>query len=167
VQVLADRTDNDLPGIESDPDRYFCAVTVRHFLSMLLDVLLHPERRITSSRGMILVRDRSAEKGQDSITHDPVHGALVVVHRFDHAIEYRVQDLLSGFGVMINKQVHRTFDVGKQDRDLFTLALKASFRCENLIGEVLRSVIRRGGKAGGTPTRWQGRAALRTELRYG
>ena len=88
------------------------------------DGLLHPERRITSAHGMILVGDRGAEQGHDSIAHNPVHGALVAVDRLNHAFEHGVEELLRVLRVAISKQLHRTLDVGEQHGDLLPLALE-------------------------------------------
>ena len=116
---------------------------------------------------MILMGDRRAEERHDAVAHDPVHGALVVVDRLDHAFEHRVEDLLRGLGVAISKQLHRTLDIGEQDGDLLALTLEGCPCGEDLIGKVLRGVTRRRGKAGIVRNRLQGMAALGAELGRG
>jgi len=55
---------------------------------------------------MILMGDRGAEEGHNSVAHNPVHGAFVVVDRLNHAFEHRVEELLRGLGVALSKQLH-------------------------------------------------------------
>jgi hypothetical protein len=52
---------------------------------------------------MILVGDRRAEKRHNPVAHYPVHGALVAVHRFDHALEHRIEQLLRVLGIAVSK----------------------------------------------------------------
>ena len=73
---------------------------------------------------MILMSDRRAEKGQDPVAHDPVHGALVAVDCLNHAFEHRIEELLCSLGVAVRKHLHRTLDIGEQNGDLFALALE-------------------------------------------
>ena len=68
------------------------------------DGLLHPQRRITSAHGMILVGDRRAEERHDAVAHNPVHGPLVAVDCLDHAFEHRVEELLRILGVAVRNQ---------------------------------------------------------------
>src|SRR5438105_13728432 len=86
------------------------------------DSLLHPEARITSANSMILEGERRAKEGHDPVAHNPVYGALVAVHCLDHAFEHRVEkELLRGLRVAVDKQLHRTLDIGEQHGDLFAL----------------------------------------------
>jgi len=88
---------------------------------------------------MILASDRRAEEGQDAVAHDPVHGTLVAVNRFNHAVEHRIEELLCGLRVAVRKDLHRVFDISEQDSDLFALALDGGPCAQDLVGQVLGS----------------------------
>ena len=106
MQIVADGTDDDLPRIEPDSDRHRYPISSLNLVCILRDGLLHPERRITSAHGMILVGNRRAEEGHNPIAHNPVHGALITMDCLDHAFEYRVEELLRILGVAASKQLH-------------------------------------------------------------
>src|SRR6185369_17312839 len=88
---------------------------------------------------MILASDRRAKEGQDAVAHDPVHGTLVAVNRFNHAVEHRIEELLCGLRVAVRKDLHRVFDISEQDSDLFALALDGGPCAQDLVGQVLGS----------------------------
>ncbi len=151
MQIVADGTDDDLPRIEPDSDRHRYPMSSLNLVCILRDGLLHPQRRITSAHGMILVGDRRAEEGHNPIAHNPVHGALIAVDRLDHAFEHRVEELLRVLRVAVSKQLHRALNIREQHGDLLPLALEGCPRGEDLIGKVLGRVILRRGKAGIVP----------------
>ena len=137
VQIVADRTDDDLARVEPDADRHRHPVRPLNLVRISRDGLLHPERRITSAHGMILMGERRAEERHDAVAHHPVHGALVAVDRLHHAFEHGVEELLRILGIAVGKQLHRTLDIGEQHGDLLALALEGCPRGEDLVGEVL------------------------------
>ena len=64
---------------------------------------------------MILNGERRAKQGHNPVAQNPVHGALIAVHRLDHSFEHRVkEERLRGLGVAVGKQLHRTLDIGEQ-----------------------------------------------------
>ena len=151
IQIVADGTDDDLPRIEPDSDRHRYPMSSLNLVCILRDGLLHPQRRITSAHGMILVGDRRAEEGHNPIAHNPVHGALIAVDRRDHAFEHRVEELMRVLRVAVSKQLHRALNIREQHGDLLPLAFEGCPRGEDLIGKVLGRVILRRGKAGIVP----------------
>ncbi len=87
------------------------------------------------------------------------------MHGLHHPLEHGVEELPRPFGVAVGQQLHRAFEVGEEDRDMFALAFERSLGGQNLFGQVLGGVgVRRRG------TRHRGRSAsrppaLETELR--
>src|ERR1700688_1424316 len=131
------------------------------------DGLLHPERRITSAHGMILVRERRAEEGHNPVALNIAHGALVAVDCLKHAFEHRIEELLRVFGVAVSKQLHRTLDIGEQYGDLFPLTLGGYPGGEDLIDKMLGCVTLWRSKAGIVRDTLQGMATLGAELGCG
>ena len=115
---------------------------------------------------MIFVRQRGAEQGHDAVAHHLVDGALVVVDRFHHALEHRIQELARLLRVAIGQQLHRAFEVREQHGHLLALALQRSARGQDLLGEMLWGVFLRKGRfvssEGG-----DGRTAFQAELGAG
>ena len=116
----------------------------RTLLGVLLDRVLHPERRVAGAHGVVLVGERRAEERHDPVAHDLVDGALVAVDGLHHPLEDRVEELARLLGVTVGEQLHRALEVGEEDRDLLALALQGGLRGEDLLGEVLRGVGLRG-----------------------
>ena len=155
------------PEFESDADRDWHSMRPLDLVCISGDGLLHPERRITSAHGMILVGERRAEEGHDPVAHDPVHRALVAMHGLDHALEDGVEELLCLLGVAVGKQLHRTLDVGEQHRDLLPLALDGCPGGEDPICEVLGGVALGRGEAWIASGWNQKTGTLRAELGCG
>src|SRR5262249_21780410 len=147
MQIVADGTDDDLPRIEPDSDRHRYPMSSLNLVCISRDGLLHSERRITRAHGMILVGDGRAEEGHNPIAHNPVHGALIVVDRLDHAFEHRIEELLRVLGVAVSKQLHRALNICEQHGDLLPLTLESCPGGEDLIGKMLGRVTLRRGKA--------------------
>ena len=72
VQIRPDGADDDLAGVEADADLDRHAVGAEDSLGVLLDGLLHPERRVAGAHGVVLVGERGAEEGHDPVAHDLV-----------------------------------------------------------------------------------------------
>ena len=60
VQVIADRADHDLAGVEPDADLHRHAVRVPRLLCVPSDRFLDLERGIAGAEGVVFVRDRRA-----------------------------------------------------------------------------------------------------------
>ena len=136
-----------------------------HGLGVLLDRVLHPERRVAGPHRVILMGERRPEQRHDPVSHDLVHRPLVAVDGLHHVLKDRIQELAGLFGVAVGEQLHRAFEVGEEDGDLLALTFQGGARVEDARGEVLRSV-RLGCR--GRPGIGAGRMrAFRTELRSG
>jgi hypothetical protein len=90
---------------------------------------------------MILMGKRGTEKRHDAISHNPVDHALVMVNGLEHVIENRIEEFLCLLRIAVRYYFKRSYDVGKQNGDLFTFALKLTFGCQNPRGEMLRSIV--------------------------
>ena len=119
-----------------------------HLLGVLLDGLLHPERRVAGPHRVILMGERRAEQRHDPIAHHLVHRALVAVDGLHHALEHRVEELARLFGVAVGEQLHRALEIGEEDGDLLALAFEGGLGREDLLGEVLRGCTARRGRSG-------------------
>src|SRR5262249_59089040 len=80
AQVATDGAHHHLAGVEADTDARVCRVA--------LHGLLHAEGGVAGAYRVVLVGHRRAEERHDPVAHHLVHGALVVVHGFDHALEH-------------------------------------------------------------------------------
>jgi hypothetical protein len=124
VQIAADRADHDLPGVESDPDLDGDPGSALDLLGVALDGGLHPERRVARPYPVVLVSEGRAEERHDPVAHHLVHRPLVAVDRLHHQLEHRVEDLSRLLRVAFRKELHRAFQVGKEDSYLLPLAFQ-------------------------------------------
>jgi hypothetical protein len=127
VQIATNRPNDDLTGVQSDTDLNRNAIGPQDSVYILADRLLHPKRRVARPHRVVLVGDRRPEQRHDPVAHDLVHGALVAVDRLYHALEDRIQELAGFLGISIRQQLHGSFEVGKQHRDLFRSPSRADF----------------------------------------
>jgi hypothetical protein len=93
---------------------------------------------------MVLVGDGRPEQGHDPVAHHLVHGPLVAVDRLHHALEHGVEELACLLGIAVGQELHRAFEVCKQDRSLLALAFQRGSRGDDLLGQVLGCVDMRG-----------------------
>jgi hypothetical protein len=127
VQVVPDRADDNFPRVNSDADRQLHPMGPTNLVRISDHSLLHPEASVTGAHGMILKSERRAKKGHYPVAHNPVNSALIAMNCLNHAFEHGVEkELLRGFGVAANKQLHRTLDISEQDSDLLPLTLEGS-----------------------------------------
>src|SRR5262252_9306664 len=140
AEIAADGSDDDIAGVESDPDLDTCPVGVTRFFRVLLDRFLHAQRRVAGAHGMVLVGDGRAEERHDAIPHDLVHGAFKAVDRVHHALEHGVEDLPRLLGIAVGEELHRALEVGEEDGHLFALAFEGALGCEDLLRQMLRRV---------------------------
>jgi hypothetical protein len=103
-------------------------------LGVPCDRLLHPERRIARSQGMILVGQGRSEEGHDPVAHHLVNGALVVMDGFHHSLEHWIEDLSRFLGIAVGKKLHRSLEVGEENGHLLTLALEGCPGRQNPLG---------------------------------
>ncbi len=89
--------------------------------------LLHSQRRIAGAHGVILMGKRRAEQRHDPVAHHLVHRTFVVVHRFHHMLDDRIEKFTRLLRITVSEQLHRSFHVGEQHRDLLALAFERAF----------------------------------------
>ena len=70
-----------------------------HFGAIAAHGLLHGQRRITGTHGVILMRHWRAKQRHDAVAHDLVHRALIAVHGRHQALQHRVEELTRFLGV--------------------------------------------------------------------
>src|SRR4029450_5697354 len=107
--------------------------------------------RVTGPHGVVLMSDRGAKQRHNAIAHDLVHGALIAVHGFHHALQDRIEELPGLLRVTVGQQLHGTLQVCEEHGNLLALAFQGRTRGEDLFGEVARRVgLRRDGVEGET-----------------
>ena len=75
VQVVADRADHHLAGVEPDPDAHLQAVGATDLLGIVPQGGLHRQSGVTGAQGVILMGDGSAKEGHDAIAQHLVDRA--------------------------------------------------------------------------------------------
>ena len=127
-------------GVAPDADVQWHALPALHLGGVVLDGLLHTQRRVTSAHGVVFVRHRRAEERHDAIAEHLVDGAFVAVHGIHHDVQRRVQELAGLFRIEARDQFGRALEIGKEHGDLLALAFQGAARGEDLLGQILRSV---------------------------
>src|SRR5262249_19841141 len=94
-----------------------------------------------------------------------VHRAFVVMDRFHHPLDHRVEELASLLGIAVREQLHRSFKVGEQHGDLLALAFESRLGGEDLLGEMLWRVGIRRGEPGCSVSSGDGLPTLQAKLR--
>src|SRR5262245_10612534 len=84
ARVVADRVDQGFAGIQSHPDLNWYAMCALNFMRIALHCLLHPQRSVAGSYGVILVSERRSEKRHDPVASHTADSALVTLDGFDH-----------------------------------------------------------------------------------
>jgi hypothetical protein len=106
AEVAPDGAHDHITRVHADPDLDGDPLIPADAFRVLPDGLLHPERGIAGTHGVILVGEGGAEEGHDAVAHDLIHRALVAVDGLHHAFQYRVKELARLFGVAVGKQFH-------------------------------------------------------------
>jgi hypothetical protein len=140
AEVVADRADHDLAGVEPDADLHRHAMRASLLVGVSIDRLLHPQRGVARADGVVFVRNRRAEQRHDPVAHDLVHRALVAVDGVHHVPEHRVEDLARFLGIAVGQQLHRALEIGEQDGHLLPFAFERGLRGEDSLGEMSRRV---------------------------
>src|SRR5713101_1680035 len=87
---------------------------------------------------MVFGGDWGAKQGHNDVAQHLVDGALEAMHGVHHDVQGWVQEPPSLFWVKTLDQLRRAFDVGEEDRDLFTLAFQDMPGGQDLLGEMRR-----------------------------
>ena len=117
--------DDHLAGVEPHADLDGHSLRAEDRLRMLCDGLLHPECRVASPHGVVLVGERRAEEGHDAVAHHLVDGAFVAVDGLHHSLEHRVEELARLLGIAVGEQLHGALEVGEEHGDLLALAFQS------------------------------------------
>jgi hypothetical protein len=117
--------------------------------------------------GCVLVRDRRAEQGHDTITRVLVDRSLEPVHLGRDHLEAPIDDGVDLFRVALLGERAESREVGEQHRHLPPLALERGPRLEDLLREVLGRVSDRGAIRRRRRARQQLMAALIAEAATG
>jgi len=86
--------------------------------------ILHSEGRIERALGMVFVRDRRSEQGENAVAGRLYDMAVVMADRLDHHVESWINGRLSFLGVKFLHQLGRALDVREQGADRFALAVR-------------------------------------------
>ncbi|MNF69301.1 hypothetical protein D3C84_511760 [compost metagenome] len=122
VQIVrADRTHDDLSGMDADADLQRNAFLQANAVAMSAYRLLHAQCRIQRPLRMILMGDGGAEQREDAIAQRLGHVAFVVVDGFHHQRDDGLDQALGLFRIEVMDQRRGTGHVGKKCRDGFTL----------------------------------------------
>jgi hypothetical protein len=140
VEVAADGADDDLSGIQADPDLHLDAMGAANLLAVAADRSLHVERRVAGAHRMVLMGERRPEERHDAVAHHLIHGALVAMDGLHHEREDGIEDLSRLLGVTVGEQLHRPLEVGEEDGHLLALTLQRGLGVDDPFGEVLRRV---------------------------
>ncbi len=143
MEVTANGTHDDFPGIESDADYHRHPLRPLNLVGIPGDSFLHPQRRITCAHRVVLLGERGAEESHDAIAHDLVDGALVAVDGLHHPLEDGIENLAGLLRIAVGEQLHGALEIGEEDSDLLAFALHGCLRGEDLLGDVLRCVCLR------------------------
>ena len=154
MEIVADGPYHDLAGVEADPNLHFDPMLAAHRLAVTADGLLHGECRIAGPHRMIFMRDRRPKQGHDAIAHDLVHGAFVAVHGRHQALQHRVEELARLLGIAIGQQLHRAFEIGKEDRHLLAFPFDGALGGQDLLCQICGRIGNEVALIGGHP--WPG-----------
>src|SRR5688500_20242330 len=121
-EIAADRADHNLSRVQTNSYLDGNSLGPSYALSVTFYQLLHTERGIASTYRMIFMRQRCPEQSHDTIAHDLVDCSFIPMHRFHHVLKHRIEDLSRLLRITVCKQLHRTFHVNEQHRDLLSLA---------------------------------------------
>ena len=86
---------------------------------------LHRQGSVTGAQGVVLMRHRGTKQRHDAVAQYLVHRPFKAVYGVYHNVNRRVEELLSDFGVEVQDQLGRVFDISKQDRDLLAFTFRS------------------------------------------
>jgi hypothetical protein len=82
--------------------------------TVVAKIVLHPDCSVEGALGMILVSNRGAEQGEDTIARRLHNVAAVVPHGSNHEPERGVDNFSRFFRVEVLHQFHRSLDVSEE-----------------------------------------------------
>ena len=87
-------------------------------------LVLHSQGCVQGALGVVFVRNRCAEQGEDAVAGGLRDVAAVALHRLDHQPECRIDNSAGLFRIEVLDKIHRALDVGKECGNRFALALE-------------------------------------------
>ena len=93
VEIIANGAHHHLTSVQPDAYLERDPVAPLDFGGILLDGVLHAERRIAGPHRMVLQCYGGTKEGHDAVTHDLIHGAFVAVHSRHQALQHRIKEL--------------------------------------------------------------------------
>ena len=93
-KIVMDSANQHLAGVQANPNGDIC-------IACRANALLHLERRVGGTHGIVLVRNRRTEQRHDAVALYPIDRTLIAVDGIDHRIQRRAQPQLSVFRIEI------------------------------------------------------------------
>jgi hypothetical protein len=143
MEVIVNGAHHDFPGVQADAALHNHPMDAVHLLSIVAQRRLHGQGRITGPQGVILVSNRGAKEGHNTVAQHLVDRAFIAVYRVHHGVQGGIQELLGGFGVQALNEFQRVFDIRKQHRDLLALAFQAGAEHADFLGQGHGSIRQR------------------------
>jgi hypothetical protein len=110
------------------------AMRAPHLVTIAAQRGLHGQRRIAGPHGVVFMRNRGAKERHDAIAHDLIDRPFIAVHGLHHACEDGIEEGPGFFRVAVGQQLHRSLQIGKQNRHLFALAFQSGLGGEDFLG---------------------------------
>jgi hypothetical protein len=93
-KIVIDSANQHLTRVQANSDGDVC-------VACRANTLLHLERRVSGTHGIVLVRQRRPEQGHDAVALHPVDRTLIAMDGVDHRIQRRAQPQIGIFRVEI------------------------------------------------------------------
>ena len=114
--LAADHACDPASRRDADVERQTLAV-LAHRLPQPRQVAMHLDRDLDGSRGVVLVRDRSAEQGKERVTRELLDVAAVPAHEIRECRDDRVDHLQQFFGIELLRERSESRQVGEHRGD--------------------------------------------------
>jgi hypothetical protein len=122
-EVVADSADDDEPRVQSHAVADLDAILYLYFRRVLGQRTLHVEGGGHGAAGGVLVRNRCAEEGHQTVTEKVAHRTLVSVNRRDHSSNPSLRERVDHLRIESPPDSGRAGGVGEQHRHGAPLAL--------------------------------------------
>jgi hypothetical protein len=126
VGVVADGADDDVSGVEPDPDMEAQALGAPQFVGVPADRVGQVQGGVAGPAGVVLVGDGSAEERHDAVAGELVDRPLEAVHPVGEDPHEPVHHRVPLLGVEVLLELHRPLHVGEEHRDLFVFPFQSS-----------------------------------------
>ena len=144
AEVVADAPYHHRAGVQTHPQpdpaeqvgRARCTTVTGRFLKPLLD----GQAAHQGAAHMVLVRQRRAEQGHETIAQELIDGAFDAMNFRHCQREQGIQDVVHLLGPRLPSQFGRIGHVAKQHSHLFALALDGGVAAEDLARQMRRGV---------------------------